>query len=67
MKEIKLLDRVQADKLLFIKLILATIQESHLKSELTFHNFRHISLQRDFSRVKSEIDRFLSCKSSNFL
>jgi hypothetical protein len=60
MKEIKLLDRAQADKLLFIKLILATIQDSHLKSELLFLNFRHMLLQRAFSRVKSVIDRSLS-------
>lgn len=48
MKETKFLDRVQADKLFYTNIILATILESDLKGERPFNNYRHISLQRDF-------------------
>jgi hypothetical protein len=63
MKEMKLLDRVQADTLVCIKRILATIQEFYLKSELPFHNFLHNSRQYEFLNVESVIDRSLSCES----
>ena len=47
MKEVKLLYREQAVLHLYINLILATIQEYGLKSELTCNNGCHISLQFD--------------------
>jgi hypothetical protein len=49
MKEVKLLDRVQAVVLLDYILILATIQEHVLKSGLTFNNCGHISLQNSLN------------------
>jgi len=47
MKEIKLLDRVQAVLHFFIINILATIQEYSLKKELAFNNYSNISPQFD--------------------
>jgi len=47
MKEVKLLDRVQAVLPFYINLILATIQEPNLISELTNNKYCHISLQFD--------------------
>ena len=47
MKEIKLLNRVQAVLHLYNSIILATVQESGLKSELAFNNYSHLSLKSD--------------------
>jgi hypothetical protein len=45
MKEVKLLNRVQAVSTLNLIFILAAIQEHVLESELAFNNCRHISFQ----------------------
>ena len=49
MKEIKLLDCVQAVLHLYNSIILAAIQEPELKSELAFNNYTHISLKFDIN------------------
>ena len=49
MKEVKLLYRVQAVLHPFNTLILATVQEYVLKSELAFNYCFHISLQFDIN------------------
>ncbi len=49
MKEVKLLDRVQAVLLLHIIFILATVQEYDLKSDLACNNYGHLSQQVDLN------------------
>jgi len=68
MKEVKRLDRVQAGVLLYIILILATIQEYGLKSELACNNCCYISLQSVINVfLKSVIVKPLLCRTYNFL
>ncbi len=64
MKEIKLLDRVQAVSHSSINIILATVREYGLKSELTCNTTQHISLQFNINEfMKSVIINPLSCKN----
>ncbi len=49
MKEIKLLNRVQAVIPPSNIIILAAIRESGLKSELSFNNYSHLSLKFDIN------------------
>ena len=68
MKEVKLLDCVQAVLHPSNTLILATIQEYGLKSEFTCNNCYHISLQFENDVFKkSVIVKPLSCKTYNLL
>ncbi len=55
MKEIKLLDRVQAVLLLHIIFILATIQEYALKIKPAFNNYSHISLKFDINVFEKSV------------
>ena len=59
MKEIKLLDRVQAVSHSSINIILATIQEHGLKSELACNNGFHISLKFDIDVKCDSLNSFM--------